>query len=434
MKVIKYPTRDTWSEIVRRPYHDSDSIDPIVSQILDDVRARGDDAVRDYGRRFDGVELLDLEVSAPEFASAANDISDELKNAILVAKKNIETFHNVPFEDGREVETTDGVFCWRRRVAIEKVGLYVPGGTASLFSTVLMLAIPAKLAGCRETVMFSPPAGDGKINPVTLYAAQLCGVTKFYKIGGAQAIAAMAYGTKTVPSVYKIFGPGNQFVTEAKRQVSRAGVAIDMLAGPSELAVLADETANPTFVAADLLSQAEHGADSQVLFLSTSDQLIDRVLSEITRQITTLPRREYAEQALCQSKAVLVGDVHTGLDLINEYAPEHLIIATEFAEEVARGVVNAGSVFVGNLACESAGDYASGTNHTLPTNGSSRAFSGLSVESFTKTITFQRITREGLRNLGPSIEVMARAEGLNAHEQAVSIRLESFGGAECSIL
>jgi len=253
-------------------------------------------------------------------------------------------------------------------------------------------------------------------------------------MGGAHAIAAMAYGTKTVPSVYKIFGPGNQFVTEAKRQVSRAGVAIDMLAGPSELAVLADETANPTFVAADLLSQAEHGADSQVLFLSTSDQLIDRVLSEIARQITTLPRREYAEQALCQSKAVLVGDVPTGLDLINDYAPEHLIIATEFAEEVARGVVNAGSVFVGHLACESAGDYASGTNHTLPTNGSSRAFSGLSVESFTKTITFQRITREGLRNLGPSIEVMARAEGLNAHEQAVSIRLESFGGAECSIL
>jgi histidinol dehydrogenase len=352
MKVIKYPTRDTWSEIVRRPYHDCDSIDPIVSQILDDVRARGDDAVRDYGRRFDGVELLDLEVSAPEFASAANDISDELKNAILVAKKNIETFHNVPFEDGHEVETTDGVFCWRRRVGDREGRPLRSGRNRLLFSRQCSCSqYPARLAGCRETVMFSPPAGDGKINPVTLYAAQLCGVTKFYKIGGAQAIAAMTYGTKTVPSVYKIFGPGNQFVTEAKRQVSRAGVAIDMLAGPSELAVLADETANPTFVAADLLSQAEHGPDSQVLFLSTSDQLIARVLSEITRQITTLPRREYAEQALCQSKAVLVGDVHTGLDLINEYAPEHLIIATEFAEEVARGVVNAGSVFVGNLAC-----------------------------------------------------------------------------------
>ncbi|HKP69170.1 MAG TPA: histidinol dehydrogenase [Pyrinomonadaceae bacterium] len=433
MRTIKYPARETWSEIFQRPYQNCDSIIPAVGEILSEVRELGDDALRGYSRRFDGVDLVELELTEAEFESAVNEVPDELKDAIAVAKKNIETFHVLPEETRPEVETAPGVICWRKRVAIEKVGLYVPGGTAPLFSTVLMLAIPATLAGCREIVLCSPPGKDGKINAATLYAARLCGVTKVYKIGGAQAIAAMAYGTETVPIVYKIFGPGNQFVTEAKRQVSQAGVAIDMPAGPSEVAVLADDTAVPSFVAADLLSQAEHGTDSQVLLVSTSEQLIDKTLAEVELQLAKLPRHDIATTAIANSKAVLVESVQTGLDLVNEYAPEHLIIATADAEQISEGVINAGSVFVGNLACESAGDYASGTNHTLPTNGFARAFSGLSVDSFTKTITFQRMTADGLRTLGPTIEVMARAEGLNAHERAVSVRLESLGGAACSI-
>ena len=328
------------------------------------------------------------------------------------------------------IETTAGVFCWKKTVAIEKVGLYVPAGSAPLFSTVLMLVIPAKLAGCREIIVCSPPNSDGKVNPVTLYAAKICGATKVFKIGGAQAIGALAYGTETVPSVYKIFGPGNQFVTEAKLQVLRSGVAIDMPAGPSEVAVLADETCEPSFVAADLLSQAEHGPDSQVVLVSTSETVINETLAEVDRQIELLPRKTTAAAAIQNSTAILVSTIDEGVEILNDYAPEHLIIATDNAETVAEQIVNAGSVFIGNFSCESAGDYASGTNHTLPTGAAARAYSGVSVASFTKSITFQRLTAEGIRNLGPTIETMAAAEGLEAHRNAVAIRREWIGGRD----
>lgn len=423
MKVIKYPPKDTWKEIVKRPVQDTQSLEKVVAEIIVDVRDNGDAALRKYAKRFDNVELGDLEVSESEFVDAELLVSNELNTAIATARANIEKFHAIGSEEPEIIETTTGVFCWRETRPIERVGLYVPAGTAPLFSTVLMLAIPAKLAGCKEVIMCSPCDNSGKVNAVTLYAAKLCGVNRVFKIGGAQAIAAMGYGTASVPNVYKIFGPGNQYVTEAKQQVSRAGVAIDMPAGPSEVAVLADETAIPPFIASDLLSQAEHGPDSQVLLVTTSESIINETLAELATQIATLPRAQVAETSLKNSRAILVEDMQTGIELINEYAPEHLVIATQDSDADASKIINAGSVFIGNYSCESAGDYASGTNHTLPTNGFARAFSGVSVESFTKKITFQKLTREGIQNLGPTIEIMARAEGLNAHERAVSIRV-----------
>jgi histidinol dehydrogenase len=430
MKVINYPPRENWAEIVKRPVLDRRFLERTVTNILNDVRENGDTALRHCALHFDKVALEVFEVSDEEFAEAEASVSEELKEAIAAAKANIEKFHAVESEQRRIIETTPGVFCWQKTVPIEKVGLYVPAGSAPLFSTVLMLAIPAQLAGCREIVICSPPNAAGKIDATTLYAARLCGVRRVFKIGGAQAVGAMAWGTETVPKVYKIFGPGNQFVTEAKQQVTKAGVAIDMPAGPSELAVLADETSVPSFVASDLLSQAEHGPDSQVLLVTTNAALVEKVAAEVKRQVESLPRRNVAEAALENSTAVIVDSLSAGVDLVNEYAPEHLIVATRDAETVAEEIINAGSVFIGNYSCESAGDYASGTNHTLPTNGFARAFGGVSVGSFTKKITFQNVTGEGLRNLGPTIEILARAEGLNAHERAVSIRLAALEGGE----
>ncbi len=430
MKVIKYPPREDWEEILKRPALDSRSLAQTVESILSDVRDNGDEALRRYASRFDNIDLDVFEVTEDEFAEADGLVQQELKDAIAVAKANIEKFHAIVPEEPNVVETSPGVSCWRKTVPIEKVGLYIPAGSAPLFSTVLMLAIPAKLAGCTDIIMCSPPDSNGKVNAATLYAAKVCGVTQVFKIGGAQAIGAMGYGTQSVPKVYKIFGPGNQYVTEAKQQTSKAGVAIDMPAGPSEVAVLADRTSIPAFVAADLLSQAEHGPDSQVLLVTTDESVIEETLAEIARQIATLPRRETAEAAMANSKAIVVESINIGVELLNEYAPEHLIIATENADTIAEQIVNAGSVFIGNYSCESAGDYASGTNHTLPTNGYARAFSGVSVESFTKKITFQKLTAAGIRNLGPVIEKLARAEGLNAHERAVSIRLEMIGGSD----
>jgi len=430
MKIVRYPEKDKLGEILQRPTLDVKFLERTVANILADVRDNGDAALRHCARHFDKVELDDFLVTGDEFLEADALVSQGIKDAINVAKENIEKFHAVADEKPDVIETTPGVFCWKKSVPIEKVGLYVPAGSAPLFSTVLMLAIPAKLAGCREIVVASPPNLDGKIDPVTLYAAKLCGATKVFKVGGAQAIGAMAYGTETVPRVYKIFGPGNQFVTEAKLQVLRSGVAIDMPAGPSEVAVLADETCVPAFVAADLLSQAEHGPDSQVVLVSTSEVVIDEALAEVNRQIELLPRKTIAAAAIRNSTAILVNTIDEGVDILNDYAPEHLIIATSDAEAVAEKIANAGSVFIGNYSCESAGDYASGTNHTLPTGGAARAYSGVSVASFTKKITFQRLTADGVRNLGPTIETMAAAEGLDAHKNAVAIRREWIGGGD----
>ena len=430
MNVIEYPDRETWAEILKRPVMDTRKLSTVVAAILDDVRANGDSAVREYSRRFDEVELAELTVSRQEFAAAEAAVPMQLKQAIMAAKSNIEKFHAIENVQPKMIETTPGVKCWTRQLPIEKVGLYVPAGSAPLFSTVLMLSIPAKLAGCQEIVLCSPPGADGKMNAATLYTARLCGVTRVFKIGGAQAIAAMAFGTESVPRVYKIFGPGNQYVTEAKLQVLREGVAIDMPAGPSEVAVLADDSCVPAFVAADLLSQAEHGPDSQVVLVSDSKDVIREILGEVERQAERLPRREIASAALMNSKAILVRSVSEGTDLLNEYAPEHLILAVRDAMEVAETIVNAGSVFIGNYSCESAGDYASGTNHTLPTNGAARAFSGVSTSSFMKTVTYQCLSEVGIRNLGPVIETMAQAEGLDAHRNAVSIRREYIGRAK----
>ena len=427
MRIVDNPARDRWAELLKRPVIETGELSGTVASIIADVKADGDEALRNYARRFDGVELNDFLVTDSEFVEAEGLVPAALKSAIDVAKTNIEKFHSIEDPERRVIETTPGVRCWTKSLPIEKVGLYIPAGSAPLFSTVLMLAIPAKLAGCGEIVVCSPPAPDGKVNAATLYTARLCGVTKISKIGGAQAIAAMAYGTETVPRVYKIFGPGNQFVTEAKLQVFGTGVAIDMPAGPSEVAVLADDSCLPSFVAADLLSQAEHGGDSQVMLVTDSRVVVDRVLAEIETQIASLPRRDTARSALENSKAVLVESVEAGVTLLDEYAPEHLIIATRDADAVAEQVRNAGSVFIGNYSCESAGDYASGTNHTLPTNGAARAYSGVSVASFLKTITFQKLDEAGIRELGPVIEVMAAAEGLDAHARAVSIRREYVG-------
>lgn len=428
MKIIEFPTGEVVAELIKRPIIDTRSLEQTVAEIVDDVRRNGDAALRRYTKEFDGIELGRLDVTEEEFACAESQVDPDLKSALLVAKANIEKFHDNAEASEKVIETTPGVFCWRKNVPIEKVGLYVPAGSAPLFSTVLMLAVPAKLAGCSEIVLCSPPGQDGRINVATLYAARLCGVTSVFKVGGAQGIAALAFGTQSAPKVDKIYGPGNQYVTEAKQQVSRAGVAIDMPAGPSEVAVLADETAIPSFVASDLLSQAEHGPDSQVILVSTSRSIIETSIAEVKRQLSDLPRRRFVEASLANSKAILVNSLDAGIEIINRYAPEHLIIATADPESAAGSIVNAGSVFLGNYSCESAGDYASGTNHTLPTNGYARSFSGVSVESFTKKITFQRLTEDGLRSLGPVIMTMARAEGLTAHERAVSIRLAKIGG------
>lgn len=423
MQTIRYPEKNTWNTLLQRPALDTRQLEATVSAILDDVKANGDAAVLKYTEQFDKVELAGLRVDAEEFAAAEEALDETLKNAIRQAAANIEAFHRPQVEEVTMIETMPGVQCWRKPVGIEKVGLYIPGGTAPLFSTILMLAIPARLAGCSEIVLCTPPGRNGRVHPAVLWAAQYTGITQVFKTGGVQAIGAMAFGTESVPRVYKIFGPGNQYVTCAKQLVNSAGTAIDMPAGPSEVAVFADDACIPAFVAADLLSQAEHGPDSQVLLVSTSEAVISAVQAEVEAQLEKLPRKDMALQALGNSRLILVKDRDEAMDLLNEYAPEHLIMACENDEALATRVVNAGSVFLGNYSPESAGDYASGTNHTLPTNGYATAYSGVSVDSFVKKITFQRLTREGLQALAPAIEAMAAAEGLEAHKNAVTIRI-----------
>lgn len=425
MKKILYPQPNEWAELLKRPVMNMETLRGTVNEVLDRIKAEGDKAVLDYEERFDKVKLELLAVSEAEMMEAEALVPIELKAAILMAQKNIHTFHAAQKFEGKKVETVPGVTCWQKAVAIEKVGLYIPGGTAPLFSTVLMLATPAKIAGCKEIVLCTPPNKEGKVNPAILYAAQVAGVSKIFKAGGVQAIGAMAYGTESVPKVYKIFGPGNQYVMAAKQQVSLHDVAIDMPAGPSEVEVLADETANPAFVAADLLSQAEHGVDSQVVLITTSEKLMKEVEYEVQHQLSRLPRWEIADKALSNSKLILVNDMEEAIAMTNEYAPEHLIIETRDYMELAEKVVNAGSVFLGPLTPESAGDYASGTNHTLPTNGYAQAYSGVSLDSFIRKITFQEITREGILNIGPAIEVMAANEQLDAHKNAVTVRLNT---------
>ena len=426
MKKILYPNKSEWAEMLRRPVLNVEILFENVGTILKEVRTNGDKAVIEYEERFDKVKLESLAVSEAEIKEAEKEVPIELKVAILLAQRNIYTFHKKQKFEGKKVETMEGVTCWQKAVGIEKVGLYIPGGTAPLFSTVLMLAVPAKIAGCKEIVLCTPPNKEGKINPAILYAAQVAGVSKIFKAGGVQAIGAMAYGTESVPKVYKIFGPGNQYVMAAKQQVAMHDVAIDMPAGPSEVEVIADETANPAFVAADLLSQAEHGVDSQVVLITTSEKLLDEVEYEVQHQLSRLPRWQIAEKSLANSKLILVKDMDEVIELTNEYAPEHLIIETKNYMELAERVVNAGSVFLGSYTPESAGDYASGTNHTLPTNGYAKAYSGVSLDSFIRKITFQEISREGIQNIGPAIEVMAAHEQLDAHKNAVTVRLNSL--------
>ena len=426
MKQIKYPSREQWTDILRRPALNTENLFDTVRGIINRVRAEGDTAVIEYEATFDKAILTSLAVTEAELEEGVALVSEELKAAISLAKKNIETFHASQRFVGRKVETMEGVTCWQKAVGIEKVGLYIPGGTAPLFSTVLMLAVPARIAGCKEIVLCTPPDKNGKIHPAILFAAQMAGVSKIFKAGGIQAIAAMAYGTESVPKVYKIFGPGNQYVTAAKQLVSLRDVAIDMPAGPSEVEVLADDSANPVFVAADLLSQAEHGVDSQAVLITTSEKLQDDVMKEVERQLAELPRREIAEKSLANSKLILVKDMDEALELTNEYAPEHLIVETKNYREIAERVINAGSVFLGSFSPESAGDYASGTNHTLPTNGYAKAYSGVSLDSFIRKITFQEIRPEGMKAIGTAIEIMAANEQLDAHKNAVSVRLRDI--------
>ena len=426
MKKILYPNKADWAEMLRRPMQNVSTFFENVSTILKNVKANGDAAVLEYEEQFDKVKLTSLAVTEEEMKEAEAQVPIELKVAILLAQRNIYTFHKKQKFEGKKVETMEGVTCWQKAVGIEKVGLYIPGGTAPLFSTVLMLAVPAKIAGCKEIVLCTPPDKEGKVNPAILYAAQVSGVSKIFKAGGVQAIGAMAYGTESIPKVYKIFGPGNQYVMAAKQMVSIHDVAIDMPAGPSEVEVIADETANPAFVAADLLSQAEHGLDSQVVMVTTSEKLLGEVEYEVQHQLSRLPRWQIAEKSLENSKLILVKDMQEAIELTNEYAPEHLIIETKDYMELAEKVVNAGSVFLGSYTPESAGDYASGTNHTLPTNGYAKAYSGVSLDSFIRKITFQEINREGIQNIGPAIEVMAANEQLDAHKNAVSVRLASL--------
>ena len=423
MILISNPDKSQWQEILKRPVMNTENLFDTVRSVIDRVKEEGDRAVLDYEEKFDKVVLASLAVSEEEQQEAENLVSEDLKAAIRLAKQNIETFHAAQRFEGKKVQTQPGVTCWQKAVAIEKVGLYIPGGTAPLFSTVLMLAVPARIAGCKEIVLCTPPGRDGKVHPAVLFAAKVAGVNRIFKAGGIQAIAAMAYGTESVPKVYKIFGLGNQYVTAAKQLVSLRDVAIDMPAGPSEVEVLADETANPIFVAADLLSQAEHGVDSQAILITTSVELQQAVKVEVERQLALLPRKEIAEESLANSKLIVVDSMTEAIELTNAYAPEHLIIETEDYLSVAERIVNAGSVFLGSLTPESAGDYASGTNHTLPTNGYAKAYSGVSLDSFIRKITFQEIKPEGLNIIGPAIELMAANEQLDAHKNAVSVRL-----------
>ena len=426
MNIIEYPQHEQWAAITRRPQLDHKQLHQTVAAVLDDVRTRGDEAVADYEERFDHVRLQSLAVTEQEMDEAYSLVSDELKEAITLAHANIKAFHEAQRFQELHVETQPGVDCWQRSVPIERVGLYIPGGTAPLFSTVLMLATPAKIAGCRDIVLCTPPNPQGKVHPAILVAARIAGVSAIYKAGGIQAIGAMAYGTATVPKVYKIFGPGNQYVMAAKQLVAIDEVAIDMPAGPSEVCVLADDTAQAAFVAADLLSQAEHGVDSQVLLVTTSPTLLSQVQNELQRQLALLPRQEIARKALENSNLVLVASSEEMIVLANAYAPEHLIIQTKDYMQMADKVVNAGSVFLGPYACESAGDYASGTNHTLPTHGHARAYSGVNLDSYCRKITFQHITPDGIRHIGPAVASMAQAEQLEAHRQAMTIRIESL--------
>ena len=426
MKTIKYPAKEDWLQILQRPTQTVNDIEATVNQVFTDVERNGDTAIQKYTSLFDGVELTAFQVTQEEIEIASKAVSDDLKQAIQLAKSNIETFHEAQSTDMVFKETMPGVACWQEKRAIQKVGLYIPGGTAPLFSTVLMLSVPANIAGCKEIVLCSPPNAEGKIANEILYTAELCGVTKIFKVGGIQAIAAMTFGTTSIPQVYKIFGPGNQFVTVAKQIATKYGVAIDMPAGPSELLVMADDTANPAFVASDLLSQAEHGVDSQVILVSTSESFVTQVSTEIDKQIKKLPRKKIAAKAIENSKSILVKDFREALALINEYGPEHFIVCTEDDDFFVDRIINAGSVFIGNYTPESAGDYASGTNHTLPTNGFTKAYSGVNLDSFTKAITFQKITEKGIQNIGKSIELMAEAEGLQAHKNAVTLRLKEL--------
>jgi len=425
MILIDYPEKSQWQELLKRPVMNTESLFGTVQGIIDRVKAGGDEAVLQYEMQFDKVSLSALAVSSEEFDEAENLIDEELKAAIRLAAGNISAFHAAQRFVGKKVETQPGVTCWQKAVPIEKVGLYIPGGTAPLFSTVLMLAVPACIAGCREIVLCSPPGKDGKVHPAVLFAARVAGVQRVFKAGGVQAIAAMAYGTESIPKVYKIFGPGNQYVTAAKQLVSLRDVAIDMPAGPSEVEVLADATANPVFVAADLLSQAEHGVDSQAVLITTSKELQQAVKDEVERQLDLLPRKEIAARSLANSKLIVVKDMEEAVEMTNAYAPEHLIVETENYMAVAEQIVNAGSVFLGALTPESAGDYASGTNHTLPTNGYAKAYSGVSLDSFIRKMTFQEIKPEGLCKIGPAIEVMAANESLDGHKNAVSVRLDA---------
>ena len=423
IKLVKLPKREQWSELSKRPYSNQERLSQAISSILADVKQHGDQALIKYAKLFDGVELSELMVSEEEIKKAKGKVSDELKASIKLAYQNIYAFHKAQQLEEKVVETTSGVKCWRKSVAIEKVGLYIPGGSAPLFSTILMLGIPAQIAGCREVVLCTPPDKNQEVNPAILYTANLVGITKLYKVGGAQAIAAMAYGTETIPQVYKIFGPGNQFVTKAKELVQQTGVAIDMPAGPSEVLIIADDSCNPSFVAADLLSQAEHGPDSQVMLLSDDEKIVEKCLTEVKQQVELLPRKETALKALENSKAIILNTLEECIELSNIYAPEHLIIASKDARTYANDITNAGSVFLGNYSCESAGDYASGTNHTLPTNGFAKNYSGVSLDSFVKKITYQELTKEGINSIGKAIEIMAEAEGLIAHKNAVTLRL-----------
>lgn len=422
MQIIRNPKKSEWAGMLERPHIDVSALRETVLGVLNDVREGGDEAVKKYEKKFDKVELESLAVSEEEMAEAEALVSGELKNALNAACENIKRFHASQKAVCPRVETSSGVTCWQKAVPIDKVGLYIPGGTAPLFSTVLMLAVPARIAGCAEIVLCSPPGKDGKLNPAILVAAKVAGVNKIYKIGGVQAIGAMAYGTESVPKVYKIFGPGNQYVMAAKQEVSLHDVAIDMPAGPSEVEVVADDTADPAFVAADLLSQAEHGVDSQVVMVTCSEGLLAKVAEEVEKQLAELPRKEIASKALENSKMILVENMDEAVELTNEYAPEHLILAVENYMDVAERIRNAGSVFLGNYSCESAGDYASGTNHTLPTSGYAKAYSGVNLDSFMRKITFQELTADGVRNLGPTVEIMAHCESLDAHCNAMRIR------------
>jgi histidinol dehydrogenase len=426
MKLYINPVKSTWSKLLKRPTQTVEAIETIVNDVFDAVSKDGDKAIETYTNRFDGVKLESNIVSVEEIIQASDAVSKDLKDAILLAKSNIEKFHSAQRTDKVKVETLPGVECWQEKRPIQKVGLYIPGGTAPLFSTVLMLAVPAQIAGCKDIVLCSPPNKEGEIANEILYTAQLCGVSKIIKVGGIQAIAGLTFGTESIPQVYKIFGPGNQFVTVAKQLATKYGVAIDMPAGPSELLVMADDSANATYVASDLLSQAEHGSDSQVILVTTSKLFAEDVSAEVEKQLQDLPRKELAQNAIANSKSIVVDSFETALELIDEYGPEHFIVATENDDYFVDNIGNAGSIFIGNYTPESAGDYASGTNHTLPTNGFSKAYSGVNLDSFQKSMTFQRLSEEGIQNIGNAIELMAEAEGLQAHKNAVTLRLNDL--------